>query len=102
MARYVERAENLARVLDVNETFSRDSKGGQNWHSIIALYADEQHFMERYDKAESRSVIHFYVLDPENPGSILSSIRTARENARTLRPYISTEMWVHLNTFCAA
>ena len=44
LARYVERAENLARILDVNETFSRDSRGGQNWRSIIQLNSDEERF----------------------------------------------------------
>ena len=99
MARYVERAENLARVLDVNETFSRDTQGGQNWRSVLQLYDDGERFFARHDEASAAAVTYFYVLDPENPGSILSAIRMARENARTLRPLISTEMWVQLNIF---
>jgi uncharacterized alpha-E superfamily protein len=99
MARYVERAENLARILDVNETFSRDTRGGQNWRSVLQLYDDVERFLARHDEASAAAVTHFYVLDPENPGSILSAIRTARENARTLRPLISTEMWIQLNIF---
>ncbi len=99
MARYIERAENLARILDVNETFSRDSRGWQNWLSVLQLYADEERFAEAHGVATAQKVIHFYVLDPENIGSILSCVRFARENARTLRPLISTEMWVQLNTF---
>lgn len=99
LARYVERAENMARVLDVNETFSRDTEGGQNWASIVALYADEEAFESRYPEATADTVLNFYLLDDSHPGSILSSVRAARENARTLRPLISTEMWIHLNTF---
>ncbi len=99
MARYVERAENLARVLDVNETFSRDTRGGQNWVSVLQLYDDVDRFHARHDEASAAAVTYFYVLDPENPGSILSAIRMARENARTLRPLISTEMWIQLNIF---
>ncbi len=99
LARYVERAENMARVLDVNETFSRDSQGGQNWASIIALYSDQDAFKERHPEPTAEAVLSFYLLDDSHPGSILSSVRAARENARTLRPLISTEMWVHLNTF---
>jgi len=99
MARYVERAENLARVLDVNETFSRDTHGGQNWRSVLQLYDDGERFLARHDEASAAAVTYFYVLDPENPGSILSTIRMARENARTLRPLISTEMWIQLNIF---
>jgi uncharacterized alpha-E superfamily protein len=99
LARYVERAENLARILDVNETFSRDSRGGQNWRSIVQLNSDEKRFFATYDTASVHSVANFYVIDSENPTSILSAIRYARENARTLRPLISTEMWVQLNMF---
>ena len=99
LARYVERAENLARILDVNETFSRDSRGGQNWRSIVQLNSDEERFFATHPSATAQSVVKFYVIDGANPTSIVSAIRYARENARTLRPLISTEMWVQLNVF---
>jgi uncharacterized alpha-E superfamily protein len=99
LARYVERAENLARILDVNETFSRDSRGGQNWRSIVQLNSDEERFFATHQTASGHSVVNFYVIDADNPTSIVSAIRFARENARTLRPLISTEMWVQLNVF---
>jgi uncharacterized alpha-E superfamily protein len=99
LARYVERAENLARILDVNETFSRDSRGGQNWRSIVQLNSDEERFFSTHEAASGHSVVNFYVTDADNPTSIVSAIRFARENARTLRPLISTEMWVQLNVF---
>ena len=99
MARYVERTENLARILDVNATFSRDVRGGQNWRSVLQLYADEERFLEHYEEITAEAVIRFYILDQDNPASIISGIRTARENARTLRALISTEMWIQLNIF---
>ena len=99
LARYVERAENLARILDVNETFSRDSHGAQNWRSIIQLNSDEERFFAGDRKISAQSVLRFYVIDADNPTSIVSAIHYARENARTLRPLISTEMWVQLNVF---
>ncbi len=99
LARYVERAENLARILDVNETFSRDSRGGQNWRSIIQLNSDEKRFFAGGRKVSAQSVVEFYVVDADNPTSIVNAIHSARENARTLRPLISTEMWVQLNIF---
>lgn len=99
LARYVERAENLARLLEVNEIFARDGGGGQNWLSIVQLNADEERFLARHRTATSAAVRHFYLVDPENPTSILSTVRAARENARTLRPLISTEMWTQLNIF---
>jgi uncharacterized alpha-E superfamily protein len=99
LARYIERAENLARILDVNETFSRDSRGGQNWRSIVQLNSDEERFSATHGTASAHSVVNFYVIDADNPTSIVSTIRYARENARTLRSLISTEMWVQLNIF---
>jgi uncharacterized alpha-E superfamily protein len=99
LARYVERAENLARILDVNETFSRDSRGAQNWRSIIQLNSDEERFFAGGREVSAQNVLQFYVVDADNPTSIVSAIRAARENARTLRPLISTEMWVQLNVF---
>lgn len=99
MARYMERAENLARLLDVTETFSRDSRGANDWASVVALNADHERFAERHAQPTVDAVIHFYVLDGGNPTSILSAVRAARENARILRPLISTEMWSQLNVF---
>lgn len=97
MARYMERAENLARLVEVNEVFARDHRGSHNWDAIIRLNADWDAFQKRHDKATEANVTYFYLLDPEHPGSVYSTVRMARENARTLRPFISTEMWTHLN-----
>jgi uncharacterized alpha-E superfamily protein len=101
MARYIERAENLARLIDVNETFARDSRGTSSWAALIHLNADTDRFADRYgdDPPSATDVLNFYLLDTENPSSIRNSVRTARENARTLRPLISTEMWTQLNVF---
>ena len=99
LARNMERAENLARILDVNETFSRDARGSQNWLSIVHLHADTERFFEKHQTATANSVIHYYMLDADNPSSILSCLKMARDNARTLRPLISTELWTQLNMF---
>ena len=99
LARYVERVEDLARIIDVNETFSRDSRGGQNWQSILQLHADEGRYREQYGRPTADGVIYFYTLDDANPTSIVSALGAARSNARTLRPLISTEMWTQLNIF---
>lgn len=96
LARYMERAENLARILGVAETFARD-RAGRNWLAVVQINADEERFFARNRVADAKTVPHFYILDPENPNSILSSIKSARENARTLRPLISIEMWRQIN-----
>jgi len=97
LARYIERAENLARVLDINETFSRDSRGWQNWRSILQIYSDEDRFFEDHEEDDADAVIYFYTLDQRNFSSIISLFNQARANARTLRPLISTEMWIQIN-----
>jgi uncharacterized alpha-E superfamily protein len=99
MARFVERAENLARIIEVQETYARDRSGTQDWSSIVQLHTDEEAFSAKHKAATSHNVIRFYLTDGENPSSILSCVRNARENARALRPLVSTEMWVQLNVF---
>ena len=97
LARSVERAENLARILEVNETFSRDRSGSHNWLSIVQLNTDEDAFFAKHKTASAENVIRFYLTDADNTTSIVSAVTNARENARTLRPLVSTEMWVQLN-----
>ena len=97
LARYMERAENLARILQVNETFARDRKGASDWRPILELNNDLEQFDKTYDKVTAADVLYFYILDRENPTSIIFSVHAARENARGLRHLISTEMWSQLN-----
>jgi uncharacterized alpha-E superfamily protein len=99
LARQVERANSTARILDVNETFSRNARGEHDWESVLRLYGDEAGFRASGRRPSADTVIHFYVLDDSNPNSVLRNVRMARENARALRPLISTEMWVQLNGF---
>ncbi|MBI3444524.1 MAG: alpha-E domain-containing protein [Magnetospirillum sp.] len=96
LARYMERIENLARILGVAETFARD-RSGANWLPVVQINADGERFFARHRIADAQTVPHFYILDPENPTSIISSVRAARENARSLRPLISIEMWRQIN-----
>lgn len=95
----MERAENLARILDVNETFARDGRGSHQWLPVVQLNRDMERFFERHEEANAESVAHFYLFDRDNPNSIVQSLYMARHNARSLRHLISTEMWTHLNMF---
>jgi len=99
VARYVERAENLARLLDVQQVFANDSRNPDSWRSILMLNSDEARFFAAHETADRASVARFYVLDQDNPTSIVSAIHMARENARMLRALIPTEMWVQINVF---
>lgn len=99
LARYMERVENLARILDVTDTFVRHGADQSGWLSVVQINADEHRFFARHGEATAETVLTFYLLDRENPTSIASSLFAARENARTLRPLISTEMWAQMNVF---
>lgn len=98
LARYLERAENVARILDVNETYARDNREGPDWQRVLDLYMDSERFFELYNEGDAKSVLRFYILDKNNPSSIISCLKQSRENARSVRHLISTEMWSHLNT----
>jgi uncharacterized alpha-E superfamily protein len=101
MSRYVERAENVARFIQVNLQLMLDAPSGegQQWEPLVNTTGDHEVFAKRYGKATQQNVIHFLTFDAENPNSILSCVRAARENARTIREIISSEMWLQLNKF---
>ncbi|MEO0411081.1 MAG: alpha-E domain-containing protein [Pseudomonadota bacterium] len=99
MARQIERANNLARVLNVTASFGRDGDDLKPWDAVLALYSEEGEYAQRYDEKHVGDIVYFYTLDQENPNSIISNIGFARENARALRPLMSTEMWTHINKF---
>ncbi len=98
--RYIERAENVARFIDANYHMSLDTPDSSDqWQPLINTSGDHEAFAERYGEANREKAIEFLVFDRENPNSIYSCVRAARENARSVREYISSEMWEQLNTF---
>jgi len=99
--RYIERGENIARFVDVNLNLLLDSPVGytQQWQPLINTTGDQARFKERYDEATVENVVHFLIFDPAYPNSILSCLQSARENARTVREIISSEMWEQVNDF---
>ena len=101
MSRYVERAENVARFVDVNLQLMLDAPEGQDqqWEPLVATTGDHEEFTKRHGVATEESVIQFLTFDSENSNSILSCLRAARENARSVREIISSEMWLQLNRF---
>jgi uncharacterized alpha-E superfamily protein len=102
MARYVERAENLARFIDVTLNLMLDQPNGlqhHQWEPLIYATGDHEDFKRRYDTATQENVIHFLTFDREYGNSIVSVLNMARENARSTRETISSEMWEQLNEF---
>jgi uncharacterized alpha-E superfamily protein len=100
MARYIERAENVARFIGVNLNLQIDLPlaPSQQWQPLIDTSGDTEAFKERYGVATQVRVIEWLAYHPENPSSIASCLRYARENARSVRETISSEMWAQVNS----
>jgi uncharacterized alpha-E superfamily protein len=101
MSRYIERAENVARFIDVNLNLMLDLPVGsmQQWQPLVDITGDTAEFEKAYGTATQQKVIQFLTFDPDNVNSIRSCIRAARENARSVREIISSAMWEQLNEF---
>ncbi len=102
MSRYIERAESLARLLDVTWQMSLVPQSlaaaNQNWNAIIALNSLEEKFADRYSAVNAENVLRFMVSDTGNHASILSCLRLTRENAHAVRGTITSEMWETMNS----
>jgi len=100
--RYMERAENLARVLDVSYRNALLDLAGSSpeseWRDALASLGNPPQFTARAQKLDETDVMRFFTLDVESPCSIKFCVHAARENARALRAVISTEMWESINT----
>jgi uncharacterized alpha-E superfamily protein len=99
MARYIERAEDTARLINVNTHLLLDSPRSTSfgWDSLIVIMGNTELFYANYNDANERNVTKFLIGDEKNFSSILSSLAAARENMRTTRDVIPTEAWEHLN-----
>jgi uncharacterized alpha-E superfamily protein len=102
MARYIERAENTARMLDVNvqtALLPQDPENAeQGWRAMLSICELTEAFFQRHDEVSAEAVIDFMVKDPSNPSSIYFCLQGARENARAVRGALTTEVWETNNT----
>ena len=103
MSRYLERAENIARIVDVNLQLLLDFRNlddqalAGHWVPIVQSTGEEQAFFALHPKATGQTVTQFLVFQAENPNSIVSSMAQARENARMVRDQVTVELWEELN-----
>jgi len=102
MARYTERAENTARMLDVNYQTSLLPQSSavteQGWRGLLSICELTHDYRRRYERIDARDVMAFMVIDESNPSSIHSCLHAARENARAVRGALTTEVWETQNT----
>ena len=100
MARYIERAEDVTRLLAVNFNALLDTSaldGSAGWDPIVTMNGDAALFHEIYGAASAQAVIEFLLWHPLNPNAVTACVTHARENARSVREGISSEMWEHIN-----
>jgi uncharacterized alpha-E superfamily protein len=100
--RYLERAEDTARLLDVTYHGSLGAPPAEvrrAWRRTLDILRLRKQFERRDETADERAVPRFLVLDRANPGSIVSSVATARENFRSVREQLSSEVWESINGF---
>ncbi len=107
IGRYVERAEDTARITDVNNHHTLEmgaspearERRRQHWESLIVIVGEAPRFFTMHDRADEETVPPYLTFATENPHSIVSCVARARENARTMRHQIASEMWEVLNRF---
>lgn len=100
MNRYIERAENYARLIEVDYNLAMDLPPGlvsQQWRPLVLTTGDEEFFETNYKEYTKKNVIRFLAFDTNNPNSICSCLFTARENARTVREIIPSDLWMQIN-----
>ncbi|MGV3484285.1 MAG: alpha-E domain-containing protein [Planctomycetaceae bacterium] len=100
MARYIERAENTARFVEVTLNLVLDQPMGvdEPWRPLINATGDDEIFNKSYAVADAESVMHFMAFDKEYNNSIIRAMRNARENARSVRECLSSEAFEQINT----
>ena len=107
IGRYVERAEDTARITDVNFHHTlemgarrrREERRGRHWEALVRSSATPIGSCQAYSEANEETVPHYLTFDTDNPNSIVSCVARARENARTMRHQIASEMWEVINRF---
>ncbi len=102
MSRYIERAENMARLAEVGFriALTPDTSAGHqaDWQSMLTSAGTIDRFLERHGEVSQKAALDFLLFDPDNPSSVRACIRTARANARTVRTSITRDMWEAMNT----
>lgn len=99
MARYLGRAENTARLILSTTEILLDLPNGASlgWGSLLQIAGIDRMYKKHYADAKESDVMHFLIADERNPSSILSSVKYARENTRTLRELLPEELWERIN-----
>lgn len=99
MNRYIERAENMARLIDagLRMALTRTQNASDEWSSVLLSAGADCSFLERHSEYTAENVADFLLRDMSNPSSVLASIETARNNGRMVRTALTRETWESIN-----
>ncbi len=99
IGRYLERAENTARIINVNTNLVLDTPKGMSpgWEPLVMITGGQASFARLYPEPSERNVVRFLLTDAGNGVSVLYALAQARENARTVRDVLPREVWEELN-----
>lgn len=99
MSRYMERASNIARFLEVSYYMNLDDEdeGSEQWAPLVEITGDMKKFRARYGDASRENVMHFLMFNPEYPNSVANCLRAARDNARGLREILPPDLFKEIN-----
>lgn len=99
MSRYMERTDGILRMLKMNYAFSQDDSSDFTWKPVLKTFS----FLEDEEIAQlgnnSREVLHYMVIEKENPNSVVNMVTKARENARSVQDHITKEVWQCFNEY---
>ncbi len=104
MARYLERAENTARLINATQQLLLDLPHGASfgWEALTRIVGLDKLFQQTYASPDEMSVVDFLMTSPRNPGSIQSCVRYARENCRVMRDVLPRDLWERMNSLYLA
>jgi len=101
LGRYIERAENMARIIDVSHRLEAQGRvhgrTESEWNAVLTILSAQERYADTHGSVDQDGVTAFVTLDQGNPSSIWNCVRAARENARALRATISSELWECVN-----
>ncbi len=102
IGRYMERAENIARIINVNSNLLFDLPAGTRigWKTLVEILGSESEYSDRHSVYDERSVMKYLIADETNNSSLISTLVMLRENARTTREILPTDAWESINNLC--
>jgi uncharacterized alpha-E superfamily protein len=99
MSRYMERTDGILRMLKINYYSSQDDREDFTWRPVLKIFSNLEEAQIAEMERNGRKVLHFMVIDKENPNSVLNMVTKSRENARSVQDNITKELWQSLNEF---